>query len=120
MYCICCKKNNVRPNQFSSTDKEKKSEEEMIWWNEKKDLLNFTISNKEIIGGIIQIVNAGYGSKHDGDEFIIAICDQCINENIEDGTLLYFGNYIFPEQCEELKEKSKKVYRRRKNLDGLV
>ena len=44
----------------------------------------------------------------------------CINENKEDGTLLYYGNYMYPEQIDEEKEKSKKVYRRRKNLDGLV
>ena len=93
MYCICCRKNNVRPNDLSNN--ENKSEEEMIWWNEKRNGMNLTISNKEVINGIIQIVNAGYGSKHDGDEFIIAICDDCINENKEDGTLLYYGNYMY-------------------------
>jgi hypothetical protein len=118
MYCICCKKNNVRPNDLSNN--ENKSEEEMLWWNEKRNGMNLTISNKEVINGIIQIVNAGYGSKHDGDEFIIAICDDCINENKEDGTLLYYGNYMYPEQIDGEKEKSKKIYRRRKNLDGLV
>ena len=45
MYCICCRKNNVRPNDLSNN--ENKSEEEMIWWNEKRNGMNLTISNKE-------------------------------------------------------------------------
>ena len=72
--------------------------------------------------GIIHIIDAGYGSKHDGDQFIIAICDDCIKENKEDGTLLYYDNYMHSGEgfVEEEKENSKKIYRRRKNLDGLV
>jgi hypothetical protein len=70
--------------------------------------------------GIIQIIDAGYGSKCDGDQFIIAICDDCIKENLEDGTLLYFGNYMSSYFTKVNIEKSKKTYRRRKNLDKLV
>ena len=46
----------------------------------------------------------------------------CINVNKEDGTLLYYNNYMYSDEkfVEEEKERSKKIYRRRKNLDGLV
>ena len=49
----------------------------------------------------------------------VHICDECITENLEDGTLLLFrsGDYI---DGDKHIEKSKKAYRRRKNLDGLV
>jgi hypothetical protein len=40
--------------------------------------------------GIIQTIDGGFGSIHDTDTFIIAICDDCITENLEDGTLLLF------------------------------
>ena len=75
-----------------------------------------------ISDGIIQIISAGYGSIHDTDQFIIAICDECIKKNLEDGTILYSGNYMNPNDEFVEKEiiKSKKIYRRRKNLDGLV
>ena len=116
MYCICCSKNNVIPNDISDS----KSEEELIWMNEKRNNQNITIDNQMVNNGIIQIINAGYGSIHDGDQIIIAICDDCITKNLEDGTLLYFGNYMsWPGQKEDC-EKSKQILRRRKNLDGLV
>ena len=79
-----------------------------------------------IDNGIIWIIEAGYGSTHDGDQFVIAICDDCIEENLEDATLLYYGNYMFQTMnngdwsVEKEKEKSKQKYRRRRTLDGLV
>jgi hypothetical protein len=74
-----------------------------------------------IDNGIIHIIDAGYGSTHDGDQFVIAICDDCIKENLEDATLLYYGSMFDREEnVEEEKKKSKQKYRRRKNLDGLV
>ena len=123
MYCICCKKNNVFPNL---RDIDVKTEEDALWGKEKRnygedDTKILTIDNKMIDDGIIQIINAGYGSKHDTDQFIIAICDDCITSNLEDGTLLYYDNYMVTDQhVSDDIEKSKKIYRRRKNLDGLV
>jgi hypothetical protein len=129
MYCICCKKNNVIPEIHSYTKesmrgvKEKVEEEDILWKDSKRSdgsLVN--VNNEMIDNGIIHIIDAGYGSTHDGDQFIIAICDDCINVNKEDGTLLYYNNYMHYDEkfVEEEKEKSKKIYRRRKNLDGLV
>ena len=123
MYCICCKKNNVIPDTrpFSSnvsTEDSPQNEEDILWKNSKRpdgSLVN--VNNEMIDNGIIHIIDAGYGSNHDGDQFIIAICDDCIKENLEDATLLYYGNYMYNK---EGKEKSKQKYRRRKNLDGLV
>jgi hypothetical protein len=129
MYCICCKKNNVIPEIHSYTKesmrgvKEKVEEEDILWKDSKRpdgSLVN--VNNEMIDNGIIHIIDAGYGSTHDGDQFVIAICDDCIKENLEDATLLYYGNYMYTREgfVEEEKEKSKKIYRRRKNLDGLV
>ena len=98
-------------------------EEDLLWKNEKtKDGHYLTINNEMVEGGIIQIIDAGYGSKHDGDQFILAICDDCIKENSEDGTILYYGSYMagYGDWIQKDIEKSKKIYRRRKNLDGLV
>lgn len=119
MYCICCKKNNVIPEGCGNSDK---IEEDILYQKEERNSKILTINNQMIYNGIIQIIDAGYGSNHDGDQFIIAICDDCIKENKEDGTLLYYDNYMYSDEkfVEEEKEKSKKIYRRRKNLDGLV
>ena len=127
MYCICCKKNNVIP--FDGSYKLKKNphhpeitEEDIIWKkNKRPDGSLVNVNNEMIDNGIIHIIDAGYGSKHDGDQIILAICDDCIKENLEDATLLYYDNYMFPDEwSEEDIEKSKQKYRRRKNLDDLV
>ena len=124
MYCICCKKNNVIP--FDSRQSQKipadklETEEDILWKKEKrKDGSLSNVNNEMIDNGIIQIIDAGYGSKHDGDQIILAICDDCIKQNLEDATLLYYDNYMFHDINDEV-EKSKQKYRRRKNLDDLV
>ena len=124
MYCICCKGFKVEPMSFAPKDSlSELSEEELLWTEVDEDRggrkYTSTIDNEMIAGGIIQIVTAGYGSNHDGDKFIIAICDDCIQSNLDDGTLLLFksGSYVTPEV--DL-EKSKKIYKRRKRLDDLI
>lgn len=121
MYCICCKQNKVTPfdalldGQIGGLN-----EEEMLWREEEgHNGRTLTVDNEMVNGGIVQILHAGFGSAHDTDSFIIAICDNCIAENLEDATLLLFksGHYSKPEMYVE---ESKKKYRRRKNLDGLV
>ena len=123
MYCICCKRFKVEPMSFGSDPLSKLSEEELLWTEVDEDRggrrYTSTIDNEMIDGGIIQIITAGFGSNHDSDKFIIAICDDCIQSNLDDGTLLLFksGSYVTPE--EDL-EKSKKIYKRRKRLDDLT
>jgi hypothetical protein len=128
MYCICCKKNNVNPFdnhgiRRGGRSKGTQPEEDLIWKKEKrKDGSLVNVNNEMINNGIIHIIDAGYGSTHDGDQIILAICDDCIKENLEDATLLYYGNYMYPNEnfIVEDVEKSKQKYRRRNNLDNLI
>ena len=129
MYCICCKKNNVIPNtpsissKISTEDSPPQHEEDILWKDSKRpdgSLVN--VNNEMIDNGIIHIIDAGYGSTHDGDQFIIAICDDCIKENLGDATLLYWGNYMggYGDMIKDEVEQSKQKYRRRKNLDDII
>ena len=128
MYCICCKKNNVIPNtpsissKISTEDSPPQHEEDILWKNSKRpdgSLVN--VNNEMIDNGIIHIIDAGYGSTHDGDQFVIAICDDCIKKNLADATLLYWGNYMYGgDYANDEIEKSKKKYRRRRNLDDII
>ena len=109
----------------NQTDKNK-IEEDFLWKNERvENTANNqpyyrTIENEMVNNGTIEIINAGYGSTHDGDRILLAICDDCIKENLTDGTLLYFSNYMTKIGVEGEVEKSKKLYQRRTRLDGLV
>ena len=118
MYCICCKKNNVKPVEISN-----QSEEDILWKDiQRPDGSSLNINNEMVYDGIIHIIDAGYGSKYDSDKFIIAICDDCIKENLEDSVLLYYGNYMggYGNLDIDKVEKSKQKYRRKKNLDELT
>lgn len=45
-------------------------------------------------GGIVDRISAGYGSKLDGNMYIIAICDSCVKDNKQ--KLQFMGNYMEP------------------------
>lgn len=108
MYCICCGKNIVKP--ISCNENSCESEEDFLWGRKYS----------YVTDGIIQVIHAGYGSSHGTSSFIIAICDSCTTKNLEDGTILYFGDQFMPENwIDDRIEKSKQTYRRRKNLDDL-
>jgi hypothetical protein len=118
MYCICCKKDNVNP----TIQKTRVNEEDLLWKKEKRGDDTLTINNEMIDNGIIHIIDAGYGSSHDGSRLIIAICDECIDKNLDDATILFYNDYMFTDKTyiEESVDKSKQIYRRRKNLDNLT
>ena len=48
-------------------------------------------------GGIVESISAGYGSDLDGDNYIIAICDKCVEEKHKQGKLKYINNQFFPD-----------------------
>lgn len=64
MNCIFCKK-EVEPMFMDLM--EASNVNEMCW-------------NDAIVGSI----RAGYGSKFDNDDFIICICDECIEQHLQD------------------------------------
>jgi hypothetical protein len=140
MYCICCKKDKVIPYSLEDemgSSETSMTEEEMLWLKgQKTDKSDSNVRVGVSIGvkadlsidyintnnGIIQTIDAGYGSRHDTDKFVIAICDDCIDIELNNGNLLFWGNYFSPNNKKVLEriEKSKKLYRRNKNLDKLI
>lgn len=71
--CIVCSKEIDRIHGFDN---------DKIWegcWND----------------GIVENISAGYGSKLDGDQFTIAICDRCILDKQKENVIFYTGNYMF-------------------------
>lgn len=55
--------------------------------------------------GIVERISAGYGSLLDGDMYVLAICDKCVDQKAEEGTLMWVGNYMFPSEATRTKLK---------------
>ena len=123
--CICCdKKINIIP--INSDDK---NNEEDIVFNKRKRQIHDEHDSEEIIDassqmwldGIIGLVSAGYGSNYDGDEFIIAICDECIEKKKMTGNIAYINNYMgYPIKDDEDYKNSRIAWRRYNRIDDLL
>jgi len=94
MMCICCDK------KISLYLTEGKNEEDVVFNKEKRGIHGEP--EEEIIldagsqmwkDGVVDLISAGYGSKFDTDEFIIAICDECLDKKIMTGNIAYIGTY---------------------------
>ena len=74
--CIRCNKEIVElyPDIFKNKDKKLSSR----MWN----------------GGLVTEIDGNYGSDHDGDVYIIAICDKCIDILGKKNKIIYHSNYL--------------------------
>jgi hypothetical protein len=100
MLCICCDKkiSLLYPEDLSDG----KLEEDVVFNTKEKiqidgdydQEITVNAGSKMWNDGLVHKVSAGYGSSHDGDEFIIAICDDCIIKKKATGNLAYIDNYM--------------------------
>lgn len=44
------------------------------------------------LDGLVHVVMAGFGSRHDANRYLIAICDDCIEKTDSDGRLKFLSN----------------------------
>lgn len=70
--------------------------------------------------GIILEGSAGYGSNHDGDMFYVGICDSCMTDNLNNGRIRPYGNYMLNVLNKTELEKQERMRNRSKNLDDLT
>lgn len=101
MKCLVC---NKRIEQLMESDE-----------SESYDNLNQSMWCK----ASVDTITSGYGSKHDGDRYFIAICDKCLEEKFKQGVILYKDNYIVGKEKKKL-EHSIKMNNRLSNLDDLL
>jgi len=43
---------------------------------------------------VVDVIAANYGSKHDGEMYLIAVCDNCIDNCLLSGKIKWRGNYM--------------------------
>ena len=44
--------------------------------------------------GIVDIISAGYGSRKDGDIYIIGICDNCVEQKLKNNKITFYKDYL--------------------------
>lgn len=79
---------------------------------EEIDKMNCVVCDREIIqfeegfgdkpwegcwsDGAVQVVTMGYGSRLDGDMYLLCICDRCIKRKYSAKKIRYKGDYLTP------------------------
>ena len=104
MRCVCCNKKIKLLN-------EELPEEDIIFSIEK----NRMAENKMWLDGLVGSISGGYGSIHDLSMFVIAICDECLSEKIDTGTVAQISSNL-----NYTNEVAKKIWRRNNNLEELT
>ncbi len=124
MKCICCNK-SVKPYPLANG----LSHEDSVFKTEEKrsgNIINqIQAENRMWLGGVVGNISAGFGSSLDGDQFVISICDDCLSDKIEDGTIALTGNWPeakagYSHNDKKRLEKYRIIWRRNNNLDTLL
>lgn len=126
--CICCDKKISL--LYPEIDLASGKLEEDVIFNTKEKIqidgdydqeITVNAGSKMWNDGLVHKVSAGYGSCHDGDEFIIAICDDCIKKKKLTGNIAYVDNYMgYPLKGDEDYEKSRIAWRRYNRIDDIL
>ena len=86
-----------------------------------EDKIFIKAENRMWHGGTVGNISAGYGSHHDGDQYVIGICDECTKAKVLDGTIAHVGNYMSPDYYRKNEEdEARKIWRRYNQLDDLL
>ncbi len=78
--CIVCGKDKITPTYPENMKLVRKR----FRYTPIKMYNHFNTSN-----GVVAYIEPGYGSKFDGDEIVIGICDDCLTEAIEWKSVLH-------------------------------
>lgn len=69
--CICCKKNTINPMYLDENPIDPLKQEKGMWEN-----------------GTVFLLNYGYGSSHDLDNYYAALCDECTTDLDKSGIII--------------------------------
>lgn len=86
--CLCCSK-TIEPLDPKETYQHHCTE----CGHEEPGKLS-EVQNVNCKDSISAKVHAGYGSDYDTCSFVIAICDDCIEESLKSGKIQYVGRYM--------------------------
>ena len=125
MMCICCDK---KISLLYPETLEGKTEEDIVFNKSKRPVgrrdeeIEINAGSQMWNDGVVNKISAGYGSIHDGDEFIIAICDDCIAKKKATGNIAYVDNYMgyLTKSADESYINSRTAWRRYNNISDFL
>ena len=129
MMCICCDK-RITLLDWKGKEEKEKDEEKIVFEKRKRQVYDKETSefDKEVIldassemwnSGVVGKIEAGYGSRHDMDQFMIAICDDCLEKKKLQGVVAYIGGYqMMPGDTEY--DKNRIAWRRYNRIDDFL
>jgi len=121
--CICCD----AKIELLNFNNENLVEEEEVFRKEVK--VNPTTKSNYIAhagqnmwqNGLVDMVSAGYGSTLDGNQYIIAVCDECLRKKTMTGHIAYIGDYVTAiDAKDEYYRNARTAWRRYNNIDNLL
>ena len=122
--CICCDKKISLLYPESS-----KTEEDIVFNKETRQVRSRKSFDEEIKinagshswdDGVVDLISVNYGSRFDGDEFVIAICDDCLEKKMMTGNIAYIDNYLGYIKDTEKYKKSRIAWRRYNRIDDIL
>ena len=128
MMCICCDK---KISLLYPETLDDKSEEDIVFNKEKRQLygkkgrfdeeIELNAGSQMWNDGVVNLISAGYGSRFDGDEFMIAICDDCIQKKMFTGNIAYINNYMgYDVKHDERYQNSRIAWRRYNKIEDIL
>ena len=63
-------------------------------WDDGPDITPQTAEGVNISGGTAARIDCGYGSRLDGNMYIVAVCDDCLKKAKVAKRITYLGNFI--------------------------
>jgi hypothetical protein len=125
--CICCDK---KISLLYPETLDEKSEEDIVFNKENRQIygkkgrfdeeIELNAGSQMWNDGVVNLISAGYGSRFDGDEFIIAICDDCLEKKLMTGNLAFINNYMTRNFKDETYNNYRTAWRRYNKIDDIL
>lgn len=69
---------------------------------------------------IVEVITAGYGSSHDCDAYLIAVCDSCLEQKRKEGSAIFLYNGMFKSSSEEMRNEHNVNLHRKMKLKRIL
>lgn len=70
--------------------------------------------------GVVDKISSGYGSIHDGSVFLICVCDKCLTQKRDNGTIIFLYDYMNELYSQDQRDEYNKILHRKMKLKRII